>query len=131
MALLFKQVKSLAGQGAIYIKLKDGYSFLLDNGSSDGDDVGESSQVVTQNIPDNNGERRPVSLSPETTAVNQASGNNHLNTEVSTDNLGTATEECIRVCKERDLGNPIDTQVCSEVHLAGSSLGCDLSFTAT
>ena len=45
--LSFKQVKSLAGQGAIYIKLKDGYSFLLDNGSCDGDDVGESSQVVT------------------------------------------------------------------------------------
>ena len=86
----FKQVKSLVGQGAIYIKLKDGYSFLLDNGSCDGDDVSESSQVVTQNFPDNNGERRPVSLSPETTAVNQASGNNHLNTEVSTDNLGNS-----------------------------------------
>ena len=91
----FKQVKFLAEQGAIYIKLKDGYSFLLDNSSRDGDDVGESSQVATQNIPDNNDERRPVSLSLETTAVNQASGNNHLNT----DNLGTATctAECIRV----------------------------------
>ena len=83
------------------------YENLADNGSCDGDDVGESNQVVTQNIPDNNGERRPVSLSPETTAVNQASGNNYLNTEVSTDNLGTATAECIRVCKERDLGNPV------------------------
>ncbi|XP_067056135.1 uncharacterized protein [Acropora muricata] len=109
----FKQVKSLVGQ-VPDMKLKDGYSFLLDNGSCDGDDVGESSQVVTQNIPDNNGVRRPVSLSPETTAVNQASGNNHLNTEVSTDNLGTATAECIRVCIERDLGNPIEILKCAQ-----------------
>ena len=27
----FKQVKSLAGQGAIYVRLKHGFSFLLDN----------------------------------------------------------------------------------------------------
>ena len=110
----FKQVKSLTGQGAIYIKLKDGYSFLLDNGSCDGDDVGERSQVATQNIPDNNDERRPVSLSPETNAVNQASGNNHLNTEVSTDNLGEATAECIRVCKERDVSNPVEILKCAQ-----------------
>lgn len=71
----FQQVISLAGQGSLYTNLKDGYSFLLDNSSCDGDNVGESSQVVTQNISDNNGERIPVSLSPEITAVNQlASG---------------------------------------------------------
>ena len=75
---------------------------------------GESSQVVTQNIPDTNGERRSLSVSPETTAVNQASGNNHLNTEVSTGNLGTATAECIRVCKERDPGNPIEILKCAQ-----------------
>lgn len=65
---------------------------------------------MTQNIPDTNGERRPLSLSPETTAVNQASGNN----EVSTGNLGTATAECIRVCKERDPGNPIEILKCAQ-----------------
>ena len=31
----FKQVKSLAGQGAIYLKLKHGFGFLLDNQGSD------------------------------------------------------------------------------------------------
>ena len=31
----FKQVKSLAGQGAIYLRLKHGFGFLLDNQSSD------------------------------------------------------------------------------------------------
>ena len=120
----FKQVKSLAGQGAIYIKLKDGYSFLLDNGSCDGDDVGESSQVVTQNIPDDNGERRAVPPSPETSAVNQASDNNCVNTEVSTDNLGTATAECIRFCKERDVSNPTEILKCAQKFiLQGRPLG--------
>jgi len=123
----FKQVKSPAGQGAIYIKLKDGYSFLLDNGSCDGDDVGESSQVVTKNIPDNNAERRPVPPSPETTVVNQASGNNHLNTAVSTDNLGTATAECIRFCKERDVSNPIEILKCAQKFILQ---GCPLDVTS-
>lgn len=94
--------------------MKDGYSFLPDNGSCDGDDVGESSQLVTQNSPDNSGGRRPVSLSPKTTAVNEASGNNHLNTEVSANNLATAIAECIRVCKERDPGNPIEILKCAQ-----------------
>ena len=31
----FKQVKSLAGQGAIYLRLKHGFGFLLDNQGSD------------------------------------------------------------------------------------------------
>ena len=31
----FKQVKSLAGQGAIYVRLKHGFDFLLDNQGSD------------------------------------------------------------------------------------------------
>ena len=101
---------------AIYIKLKDGYSFLLDNGSCDGDDVGESSQVVTQ--------KRAVPPSPETSAVNQASDNNRVNTEVSTDNLGTATAECIRICKERDVSNPTEILKCAQKFiLQGHPLG--------
>jgi len=109
----FKQVKSLAGQGAIYIKLKDGFSFLLDNGSSHGDSVKENDQ--TMNITYGNDDGRPVLLT-EPTEIKQASGNDDLNTtaEVKIDDLETATAECISTCKKRDLNNPVEILKCAQ-----------------
>ena len=50
----YKQLKLLAGQGAIYIKLRTGYNFLLDNQNTDNGSMEDSGESYE------NDERRPV-----------------------------------------------------------------------
>ena len=106
----FKEVKSLAGQGAIYIKPKDGFSLLIDNGRSHGDSENDQTMNITYS---NDG--RTV-LPTEPTEIKQARGNEYLNTtaEVKINDLETVTAECVSTCKKRNLNNPVEILKCAQ-----------------
>ena len=55
----FKQVKSLAGQGAIYVRLKHGFGFLLDNQGSD------NSSLNDDHASNHTESSRPISTSQQ------------------------------------------------------------------
>ena len=158
----FKQVKSLAGQGAIYVRLKHGFSFLLDNQGSDSGSLHDyeisnhtqSRQISTRQpidgpqakdnhtesgpIPtpqptggpqtdDNHTESRPIST-PQPTEGSQSDNNVVLHTvtgdsnlnavaAVNLVNLETAVAQCISICENNNVGNPVEILKCAQKYI--------------
>ena len=81
----FKQVKSQASQGAIYVKLKNCLSFLLNSQGSDSSSLNDEefrNRALT----------RPTSTLKTTTAV----------------------AECISICNENNVCNPVEVLKCAQ-----------------
>lgn len=134
----FKQVKSLADQGAIYVKLKNCLSFLLSSQGSDSSSLNDDefrnhtltrptstlSESQGPQVDSNHTQSRPVSNQPLTEGqkVDDSDGlstvtelgNENLNA-VTTEklfNLETAVAECISICKENNVCNPVEVLKC-------------------
>lgn len=122
----FKQIKSLAGQGSIYVRVKQGYSFLLDEEEKENpkhwDSLQDNHQAChTQSTP------TPVPI-PEPVQAHvpsehpQSDGDDDLSfvtvrnlntaTDVNLASLESAVEECVRICG--DACNPVEILRCAQ-----------------
>ena len=136
----YKQVKSLAGQGAINVKLKNCLSFLLNSQSSDSSSLNDEefrnhaltrptstlSEAQGPLVDSNHTQSRPVSNQPLTEGqeVDNSDGlstvtglgNENLNavTAEKLFNLETAMAECISICKENNVCNPVEVLKCAQ-----------------
>eukprot|EP00794_Sanderia_malayensis_P020860 gene20860-22911_t len=106
----YKQVKLLAGQGAIYLRMQAGYDFMLGTVSLSDDDSDDLIQVkseedckitnvltstTSENIESEKEEQ--VSSSPTTT---KPTNPDHL--------LHEDIQKCVKFCKENDITDPVE-----------------------
>ena len=164
----FKHAKSLAGQGAIYVRLKHGFSFLLENQGSDSSSLHDyefsnhtqsrpistlqptegplANDKRTEGRPistaqptegpqadDNHTESRPIST-PQPTEGPQADDSVDLHTVTADSNLSavatvnlvtleTAVAQCISICENNNVGNPVEILKCAQKYILQ---GCPL-----
>ena len=133
-------MKSLAGQGAIYVKMKNCLSFLLNSQGSDSSSLNDEefrnhaltrptstlSESQGPQVDSNHTQSRPVSNQPLTEGqeFNNSDGlsavtglgNENLNavTAEKLFNLETAVTECISICKENNVCNPVEVLKCAQ-----------------
>ncbi|CAH3044710.1 unnamed protein product, partial [Porites lobata] len=101
----FKQVKSLAGQGAIYLRLKHGFGFLLDNQGSD------NSSLKDNDV--SNHTKRSMPISTLQPPQRPQEGSNHTQSSPFA-NLEAAVAECISICKKDNVCNPVEILRCAQ-----------------
>ncbi len=102
----YKQVKLLAGQGAIYLKLKDGYEFLLEQTSLSDEDDDFTCQIdsheeipqlpssdQTTNVANNDSQQIPVPQSQESRYEEL---------------LQADIMKCIAFCRENQITDPVE-----------------------
>ena len=115
----FQEVKLLAGQGSIYVKLKDGFQCLLENGSED--PCHSATAIATsQEEAQDDQEARHESLIPQETKENlQDEGESYLYapTWAKRTEVDVAIEECLEACKRDNTVNPVEILRCVQKHI--------------
>ena len=126
----FQQIKLLAGQGCIYVKIKSGFNFVLDS-SNDGteDNNDDEFPVYSTAVRSEGVDERSKQTSPElATPIESRIQPEELDGEViinSEDGLDKETEEniresvnlCIKSCKDNNIQNPIEILKSAQQHI--------------
>ena len=100
----YRQIRLLAGQGAIYVKLKDGYNFMLEHTSFSDED--EDGVKEAESESQGKGHELPASSGSVDGVIQD---NKPKETEESYQaKLDKDVQDCIKFCEENSISDPVE-----------------------
>ena len=124
----FQQIKLLAGQGCIYVKIRTGFDFVLDSNDGTENNANDEFPVNTPGLGSDrpNGNEEPSSeltTPTESRSEPEEHGDEVIVVSVTVQNKNSegdieeAVNSCIKSCKEGNIQNPIEILRSAQQHI--------------